>query len=167
MQMAAEGTRISFRLNGLKSNMAIPRLTDEEYRFVYSRTPRLCIDLLIVFRGGVVLVKREIPPYAGLWHLPGGRMLYKESIDEAIARIAKAEANLEVNIKEKKLIGYMEFQNDGEFVHSVSIVFRVEAISEDMKGSEQGRTIEVFKELPEETHPIQRPFLKNIWKEIV
>ncbi len=142
----------------------LPRLSNEDYKYVYSRVPRLCVDLLIVVDGGLVLIKREIPPEIGLWHLPGGRVFYKESIDESIARIAKAETNLEV--RRKKLMGYMEFPNDGEYVHSVSIIFLVELVSGSLRGSEQGREIQSFKELPDTMHATHGPFLKGIWKEI-
>lgn len=46
---------------------------------------------------GVIVVRRRIAPYKGVWALPGLRMFKPESIDDVIRRVAKAELGLEVN----------------------------------------------------------------------
>lgn len=141
-----------------------PRLTDEEYRFVYSRAPRLCIDLAIGDANGMVLTRREIPPSIGLWHFPGGRVFYKESIADAAARIANAELGIEISLG--NLIGYMEFLEDGEFVHSVSLTFYARQTRGTLRGSEQASAVAIFKEIPDDTHPIHKIFLKDHWDEM-
>ena len=55
--------------------------------------------------GGVVLVHRAIAPYHNKWALPGLRMYKNETIDETIARIAKQELGLNVDIASKRFIG--------------------------------------------------------------
>ncbi|OGZ72567.1 MAG: hypothetical protein A2908_01700 [Candidatus Staskawiczbacteria bacterium RIFCSPLOWO2_01_FULL_38_12b] len=142
------------------------RLTDEEYKFIYERVPRLCLDFIIVKDDKVLLSKRDIAPYKGYWHLPGGMVRYKESFDEAAERILKSELGLKP--KMKKLIGYMqmpdEINENNTLVHSVSIAFLTTLEEGDIKGSEQAHEIEYFALLPEENlHPIQGKFLKEYW----
>jgi ADP-ribose pyrophosphatase YjhB (NUDIX family) len=63
-------------------------------------------DLIIEIQGeGYLLVKRSIEPYKNQWALPGLRMYKGESIDETIIRIAKQEAGIEINPKDKVLVG--------------------------------------------------------------
>lgn len=102
-------------------------LSKKEYNNIYSKVPRICVDLVIKSRAGVLLIKRDIQPYRNKWHLPGGRILFRETIDDAIQRIAKKEIGCSVTIK--KQVGAMEFLKevqDGNKRHSVSIVFLVE-----------------------------------------
>ena len=83
-------------------------LTDKDFNFIYSRAPRICVDLIIKNKqGNVLLTFRKIRPYKNKWHLPGGTVLFRESIDGAIQRIALSELNSSVKVH--KLLGYMEF----------------------------------------------------------
>ena len=83
------------------------RLPFEEYKQIYSRVPRFCVDLIIQTKDGVILTKRDIEPYRGMWHLPGGTLLLRESINSAAKRIAKDEVG--IKIKVEKQLGLMEF----------------------------------------------------------
>ena len=141
--------------------MASARLTDEEYRFVYSRAPRLCVDLAIGSVEGLLLTKRDIPPAEGLWHMPGGRVFYKESLAEAAARIAGTELGITIELGD--FIGYIEFLNDGEFVHTVSLVFCARQIGGMLRGSAQAKAVRMFKEPPADTHPEHKKFLGQNW----
>lgn len=140
-------------------------LSDEEYKSVFSHTPRLCVDLITVTNNGFLLTKRMIDPFKGLWHFPGGRVLYKEPINKAIKRIAKAEIGLEV--ENKGLVGIYEITEDGPFVHSITVVFFVKPIGGKIEGSWQGKEIAAYKEIPKEVHPYQKTFLEDHWKEII
>ncbi len=145
------------------------RLTDEEYQFIFSRAVRLCLDFIIVKDNKMLLAKRDIEPCKGFWSLPGGMVRHQESIDEASQRIIQNELGLK--IREKKLIGYMEFPDeinkDGVKIHSVSMAFLTTLEDGEIKGSEQAHEIEFFEALPEKVHPTQAEFLKERWEEIV
>lgn len=63
-------------------------------------------DLVIEIENtGFVLVKRKIEPYKNQWALPGLRMYKGESINESVARIAKQEVGLNIDVSKKILIG--------------------------------------------------------------
>lgn len=142
----------------------IKRLSDADYKYVYSRTPRLCIDLAIPTESGLILTQRAIEPFKGLWHFPGGRVQYKESIEEAIKRISKAELGVEA--VPQYLLGSFEVVNDGEFAHSVSLVFLSSLTSEKIQGDFQSTKIQAFPKLPEDTHPYHKDFLEKHWDKI-
>lgn len=101
-------------------------LSESDYNFIYSRAPRICVDLVIKNRKGVYLTKRDVQPYKGKYHLPGGRVRFRESIETAIDRIARNEIGSPVVIK--KLLGFMEFpreMQEGNKRHSISLAFLV------------------------------------------
>ncbi len=136
------------------------RLTEEEYEFVYSRTTRLCIDLVIRAKDGLLLSKRLIPPFENLWHFPGGRVGYKETIPDAINRISLAEIG--TTAKAVGLLGYIDMPNDGSYVHSVSLAFEVELDESAIVGSSQAKEFKAFHSLPDQMQPYQLQFLQSI-----
>ena len=109
-------------------------LNDEEYNFVFDRVPRLCVDLVIKSGKGILLSLRDIEPYKGSWHLPGGMVYKNEPVHHAAKRIAKKETGLDIKIK--RFLGYMEFlheiQNNHDR-HMVSIVFDAYSVNEKLK----------------------------------
>ncbi len=98
-------------------------LSEKDYDFIYSRSPRLCVDLIIQTPKGIIFTKRNISPWKNKWHLVGGRVLFKESLEIACKRIAKRE--LGVKIKVKDFLGYTEFPEEKNR-HSVSLAFLAE-----------------------------------------
>lgn len=104
-------------------------LSDKDYSFIYSNSPRICVDLIIKSRKGIFLTKRESSPYKGRWHLPGGRVRFRETIDKAIKRIAKQEVGVQIN--NYTFIGYMEFLKEiqnKENRHTISLGFLITSI---------------------------------------
>jgi 8-oxo-dGTP diphosphatase len=139
-------------------------LTDEEYEFIFRRTPRLCVDLIVFDRDGFVLGKRDINPFRGKWSIPGGRVGYKESVSAAIKRIAKAE--LGIAVSNPTLVGYIDFLRDGPWLHSVSMVFCATIASGTVRGSAQAQKVRSFSEIPRDMHPMHRKFLRDNWEKI-
>ncbi len=133
------------------------KLTIEEFKLIYSKVPRLCIDLIVKTRKGILLTKRDIPPYKGFWHTPGGTVLLREKIEEAIQRISDDEIGSRVKIKQ--LIGVMQFPPDEVTQHSVSIVYLVSPIKKELNGSWQAKDIRFFKKVPKKTIKEQADFL--------
>ena len=67
------------------------------------QTPSLTVDAIILFKNGLVLVKRKNPPFQGKFALPGGFVEIGESTEKAAAREAFEETGLSVEII--KLVG--------------------------------------------------------------
>lgn len=62
-------------------------------------------DLIIEYRGGVILAKRKIAPYNNQWALPGLRIYKGEEIADTLKRIAKQEVGLMIDSEKAKFVG--------------------------------------------------------------
>src|SRR3989344_9615305 len=135
------------------------RLPFEEFKSIYSRVPRLGVDLIIQSKRGILFTKRTIEPFNQMWHFPGGSVFLNESIKEAVKRIAKEEVGLEVEIK--KLLGYMEFPHEKSSDyerHTVTLAFLVKALSKEINLNKESDEFKFFKEVPENTVPQHKEF---------
>ena len=97
------------------------RLTPKEFKQVYGKVPRLCVDLVIMDKGGILFTKRAINPCKGQWHLPGGTVLFNETLEQAAHRVAKEELGIKIKIHDD--LGYMQFFIKGKKYHAMSIAF--------------------------------------------
>lgn len=143
-------------------------LSDEDYDFIYSRAPRICIDLLVKnSKGEVLLTKRDIEPYKDHWHFPGGRVKFRETIAEAIRRIAKAELGETIQGDNFPKVGVCEFleeEQKGQPRHSISIVHELVIFSSveiELKLDNQAKEYRFFNQMPEPIIPPQKEFLNK------
>jgi len=98
--------------------------------------------------GKVLLVKRKHAPNKGNWAIPGGKVKYGETLEEAIRREMKEETNLDINVKEPLAI--VEIIKEG--FHYVIIDFICEIAGGELRaGSDAGEakffSIEEIKKL--------------------
>lgn len=145
-------------------NNSEQRLSEEEYKYIFNRVPRICVDVLIRKDNGIILTKRDIEPNKGTWHIPGGRLMRYESIQQAIDRIASKEVGVKVTTE--KFLGYIEYIHDGSFVHSVSLAFLASYKSGTLQNDYQSKEIQLFSALPENMYPQQGEFIKAHRREI-
>ncbi|MFA5086002.1 MAG: NUDIX domain-containing protein [Candidatus Paceibacterota bacterium] len=137
-------------------------LSEKDFFDIYSKVPRLCVDLIIKSKEGILLTKRAIDPRKGFWHLPGGTVFKKEKISNAILRIAKDETGLIV--MPKKFLGYIEFLNEirsNVQFHSVSVAIEVKPTSNNFQPDENSSELKYFKKLPNKMIKEQKKFLEN------
>lgn len=138
-------------------------LSSEEFKNTYSRVPRLCVEVVIKTDEGYLLTKRAMPPCEGQWHLPGGTVLYKETLQQALKRVAASE--LGVDIEAKRFLGFMEFlhvDKMGGYDHPVSLAFLCEPSSLDIALDQQASEYGFFTEIPENTLKEQKDFLESL-----
>lgn len=141
----------------MKDKRYIPR---EEFDAIYSRVPRLCVEVIVRTPKGIVLTKRSIEPCLGQWHIPGGTVFFAESLSEAVQRVAHDE--LGVTVTPGAFLGYIEYPGmlaDGYKGWPVGMAFEATIAGGDIHGSEQGEELGYFKEVPENTVPDQARFL--------
>lgn len=127
--------------------MRIKKIPYKEFVKIYSKVTRLCVEVVLKTDKGLVLTKRNIEPYKGLWHLPGGTVLYNESIVGALKRVAMEE--LGVNIKVLRLLDYLEYPEEQKirgFGWSIGFAFLCEKTGGVLRGSEQGEEVKIFQE---------------------
>jgi colanic acid biosynthesis protein WcaH len=73
-------------------------IPDELYARILDSMPIACVDIAVVARGGVLLVKRKDAPARGEWWVPGGRVLKGEMMRETAARKAREEVGIECHV---------------------------------------------------------------------
>jgi ADP-ribose pyrophosphatase YjhB (NUDIX family) len=132
-------------------------LPKPEYDSIYSRVPRLCVEVVIATpEQGVLLARRDIPPNVGAWHIPGGTVLFGEPVVEAVKRVARDELMLEVDVGE--LLGYIEYPSHYEngLDSPVGLAFRC-SVGSAQRALPSGA--EWFTELPDGLYEEQREFL--------
>lgn len=135
-------------------------LTEEEFRAIYAKVPRLCVDLIIKEDHKVLLTKRKIDPYKGLWHLPGGTVYFGETIEQTVKRVALEELGLQVKIV--SFLGFLEFSDEYKndwHGWPFSLDFEVEIIEGDIKNSHQSDDFNFFEKIPANTVATHQKFL--------
>lgn len=135
------------------------KLPLKEFKKIYKKVPRMCIDVIVKTSKGIILTKRDIAPDRGKWHVPGGTVLLGERFKDAIDRIAQEELGLAV--KSQKLLGVVEFVGRSPFMHAVSIAYLVKPMSGKLRGSWQGSSVKYFKKIPVNMVKEQSKFLKD------
>lgn len=59
------------------------------------RNPVPTVDIIILYQGGIILIKRKNPPHG--WALPGGFVDYGETLEQAASREALEETGLSLS----------------------------------------------------------------------
>ena len=126
--------------------MKIRKLPFKEFKKIYSKVPRLCVEVILKTEQGIALTKRDIPPAKGKWHIPGGTVLKGEMLEDTVKRVAKEELG-EV-IKIKKMIGVIEYSYRVYFSQPVGIAFLVCLDSDVKKNKNKLTKYKLFKKIP-------------------
>lgn len=83
------------------------------------RNPVPTVDIIIEYRGGIVLIERRNPPVG--WALPGGFIDHGESAEEAAVREAVEETGLEL-LELRQFHVYSDPARDPR-LHTITTVF--------------------------------------------
>lgn len=136
----------------------IKRLSEKDYKYIYSRVPRIVVEVIYVNKKGLLLTLRDFGPWKDQWHFPGGSILWGESMFDTAVRVAREELGVEATPKEfLGIIEWLPTINKGR-VHSYSVCISVDLKSEDIKLDRQAREFQFFKKLPENTIAEQKNF---------
>ena len=84
-----------------------PALPESEFHEIYSRVPRLTVEVVVAGPAGLLLTRRESGPCAGLWHIPGGTVRFGERLEAAVHRVAADE--LGCDLVAGPFLGYIEY----------------------------------------------------------
>lgn len=86
-----------------------------------SITPFMAVDIIILYKGQIVLIKRKNPPFENKFALPGGFIEVGETVEKAAAREAKEETMLDIKIY--NLVGIYSEPTRDPRGHVISICF--------------------------------------------
>ena len=136
-------------------------LPQEEFDQVFSRVPRLTVELVIAAPSdrGVLLALRDSGPCRGLWHLPGGTVRFGEPLVDAVKRVAADELGVAVTVGE--MLGYIEYPSHYEngLDSPVGLAFAARPAGDRPDLAELRAQCAWFKALPVNMHEEQKQFL--------
>ncbi len=116
----------------LEEHNAKKRLEKSKYD-----NPAPTVDLVIEYKGKIVLIERSEPPYGVC--LPGGHVEVGESCENAAIREGKEETGLDIRIK--KLIGVYSDPGRDPRSHKISVAYSAKGYGTLCAGSDAKRTI--------------------------
>jgi len=117
-------------------------LDDTTFKTVVDSTPLISIDILLTKDNKFLLGRRVNKPAQGYYFSTGGRINKNESIDNAMARVALNELNIELKSIPKFIGVFEHFYDDSSYenvsTHYVNITYEYE--------------VEEIPDLPTEQH---------------
>jgi colanic acid biosynthesis protein WcaH len=128
---------------------------------LYSKIKKLiplpCIDLVVIHKGKVLVMKRSNSPGEGLWFTPGGRIMRGETLLGAAERILDKETGLEASSFEQ--IGAMIHNwNDSQ---AVTIFYKVFVTSNIVKMNSEHSNYKWISSLQKDFHPYIKYMIKE------
>ena len=96
--------------------VAAGKLPADVFESIVRLTPLISIDLIVRSpEDKVLLGLRRNEPARGTWFVPGGRVRKDERFNEAFARIARDELNVEFDVSSGRFLGVFEHIYDENF----------------------------------------------------
>lgn len=121
-------------------------------------------DLIVEYRGGIIIAKRKIAPYKNMWALPGLRMYKGEEIADTLKRIAEQEVGLNIDPDRAKLVGqYVGKFKTEQDRQDISTCYFVK-ISDDQEikiNAEHFSEFKVTNDIPSEIGAMYKYYLKT------
>lgn len=165
----------------MQSEGIIPEtgLGNELFLFSSTLAPVINVDLLIINDKKQILLSWRNDPHCGIgWHIPGGCIRFKETIEERIQKTAKVEVGYEVEYSKEpvKIFEIFTKQNreniidQRERAHFITLVYKCRLPKEsdiecnNKKCGEVGY-LKWFDVLPENLLDVQECY-RNCWNEI-
>jgi ADP-ribose pyrophosphatase YjhB (NUDIX family) len=112
--------------------------------------PALAVNAIITKDNGILLVRRGIEPFKGLWSLPGGFIEYDEAVEDSLIREVKEETGLDV--KPIRVLGVYSQPTRSPTKHVVTICYQCSILSGEVKPSNENIDAKFFavENLPEQ-----------------
>ena len=107
--------------------------------------------VIVTSEDKIVLAKRAKDIVGGgKWHLPGGRVKFKETFEIALKRIAFAKTNLQIELfypsLKENLVGIYDDPERDPREHVISIAFLCRIVAGETKPGEKVDEVESFSE---------------------
>ncbi len=102
--------------------------------------PLLTVDIIIRYKGGIVLINRAEEPLG--WAIPGGFVDFGETVEQAAIRETKEETNLDIQFLRQMHV-YSDPKRDPRGSHCITVVFVAEGRG-TLKAADDAKEAEVF-----------------------
>jgi 8-oxo-dGTP diphosphatase len=124
--------------------------------------PASTADLIVLYEGGIVLIRRKHEPFKDCWALPGGFLeCGKETLEQAAARELFEETSLVTNPNELRLVGVYSNPRRDPRGHVISHAYEVKNYSGKLKANDDAAEVKVFRELPKKLAFDHEKIIKN------
>lgn len=138
-------------------------LSRAEFDSIYSKVPRLTVEVLVRTAEGILLTRRAIEPCRGSWHIPGGTVLFGEPLREAVRRVARNELEVDVEVGDQLgVIQYPGLLAAGYRGWPVGLVYAARIAEGVPTRTAQSEQIGFFRSLPQDVIPDQAAFLTSL-----
>jgi ADP-ribose pyrophosphatase YjhB (NUDIX family) len=105
--------------------------------------PALAINVIVEDKTKILLVKRKLEPFKGLWSLPGGYVDYGETVENAAKREVKEECGLDIQIS--KILSVYSNPKRHPWKHVVAICYVAKKVGERIKAVSKEGDANFFK----------------------
>lgn len=129
------------------------------------KNPLPVVDVIILHKNSIALIKRKKQPFKGMWALPGGFIEYGEEPYKAAIREAKEETSLGIVLKDKKNVFIYGNPKRDPRGHIISLVFIAKPKNPaSIKGMDDAADARFFpkQKLPETLAADHRKMIKHI-----
>jgi len=104
----------------------------------------VCVDGIFIKDGKILLLKRNVEPFKGYWHLVGGHVEENETLREALKREFKEETNLDVEIGDV-IDGRIEKTFDRT---KIIVAFKIESAQGEITLNSENKEYGWFTQIP-------------------
>lgn len=104
--------------------------------------PALAVNAIICSDGRVLLVKRNIEPFKGLWSLPGGFVEHDETVEETLVREVEEETGLKV--KPHRLVGVFSSPLRSPIKQVITICYECTILSGELRACGENTEVKFF-----------------------
>lgn len=149
-----------FKINEEKIDPA-EGLGDELFLAVASLTPIINVDILVVKNGNILLSWREDKQCGVGWHLPGGRVRLKETLEQRLHACARNELGTDVfcDMKPILITENIKPKRDKGRIHFISFLYHCVLADEfqlrQLDNQEIKGHLGWFNHIPEHFLPVQ------------
>ena len=141
-------------------------IPESEYRTIAEYVPIVSVDLLVFHSGGLLLLRRENEPAKGEWFVPGGTVLKRETLRQAVHRVANEELGVDVLIDDE--LGVYEHFYDATETAGVSTkqylatAFLVTPVSDQFTTDDQHSEITVMSKPFPDLHNYVERYIRDL-----
>lgn len=123
---------------------------------------RLGVYGIAIDAGRILLVRKKSGPYLGLWDLPGGKIEFGESPEQALKREVREETGL--SYSQSRLhanLSHVANWKGGKF-HHIGLIYWIEAFRQEEKGEDEAEWFFLFSLKIEMLTPFASIVCENI-----
>ena len=124
-------------------------IDEQLYLMIKQVMPLPCVDLLIVNKGRLLLMKRTNTLAKGLWFTPGGRIYKGESLEDAVKRVLGEETGLVPDSFEQ--VGAMS--HDWTEVQTITVFYKVYVSTDKPEMNDEHDDYKWIEKVDDDIHP--------------